>query len=113
MKYKLAIADVLGVKVEGSITDDAGVQKPFSFVLQCHRLAHDVMKATVMDKQESIVDFFAKHARGWTGQRLVLDEEGAPAPFTPEALAVLFGIAGMANTCWTAYLNQVVVSAKN
>lgn len=113
MALKLAIADVIGVKVEGTLTDESGAAKPFRFVLRVDRLPHDEVKKALDDKNESVQAFFAQHARGWQDQQLVLDEDGKPASFSQEALAVLLTIAGMANTCWTAYLSQVVVAAKN
>lgn len=113
MALKLAIADVIGVKVEGKTTQDDGSDKPFKFTLVCDRLPHDQVKKHLEDKEGTTVEFFQKHARGWKDQKLVLDGEGNPAEFGGEALAMLFTIAGMANTCWAAYLAQVVVTAKN
>jgi len=113
MALKLAIADVIGVKVEGNTTQEDGTSKPFKFILVCDRLPHDQMRKHLDDKEGTTVDFFLKHAKGWKDQKLVLDEEGNPASFSEEALKVLFTIAGMANSCWAAYLAQVVVTAKN
>jgi hypothetical protein len=113
MALKLAIADVIGVKVEGKTTQDDGSTKDFKFVLVCDRLPHDQVKQHLDDKEGTTTDFFLKHAKGWKDQKLVLDGDGNPAAFSEEALNVLFTIAGMANTCWQAYLAQVVVTAKN
>lgn len=113
MALKLAIANVIGVKVEGSTTQEDGSTKPFKFVLVCDRLTNDEIKDTLEDKDGTTTEFFEKHARDWKDQRLVTDEDGNAAPFSLEALRVLFTIGGMANTCWQAYLAQVVVAAKN
>lgn len=113
MAFKLAIDDVIGIKVEGKNQDKDGNDKPFKFVLVCERLDAEQMKNVVSDKDETAGAFFEKHARGWQNQKLVLDAEGNPAPFSVDALKVLMGVTGMAMLCWHAYLGQVQATAKN
>jgi hypothetical protein len=113
MAYKLAIADVIGVKVKGKYTDEAGVDKPLEFVLFCDRCNAEEMKAAVSDKDETAFDFFDKHASGWKGQKLVLEEDGTPAAFSADALKALMSISGMAALCWHSYVQQVQATAKN
>lgn len=113
MAFKLAIADRIGVKVEGHTRDDNGAEKPFKFVLVCDRLTGDQVRDTLSDKDETTTAFFEKRAHEWRGQNLVLDEDGKPAPFSVEALRMLFTIGGMSAVCWQAYLTQVVATAKN
>lgn len=113
MALKLAIADVIGVKVEGKTTQEDGSERPFKFVLVCDRLPHEQVKRHLEDKDGTTTEFFRRHAQGWKDQKLVVDGDGNPAAFSQEALDTLFTIAGMANTCWQAYLSQVVVTAKN
>lgn len=113
MAYKLAIDDLVGVKIEGKNQQKDGSEKPFKFTLVCERYDAEQMKTVVSDKDETAFAFFSKVARDWHGQKLVLDEEGQPAPFNPDSLAVLMSISGMAMLCWQAYLQQVQATAKN
>ncbi len=113
MAYRLAISDKVGVKVEGSTVDEDGVEKRFRFVLVCDRLPQDRLRDLIADKSATSMDFFRDHAHGWRDQRLVLDADGNPAPFSLEALQCLFTISGLSAVCWQAYLSQVVATAKN
>jgi hypothetical protein len=113
MAYKLAIEDVIGVKIEGKNQGRDGTERPFKFILVCERYSADQMKSVVSDKEETAFAFFEKVARDWQNQKLVLDEEGAPAPFNTDSLRMLLSISGMAMLCWQAYLVQVQAAAKN
>jgi hypothetical protein len=113
MGYKLAIDDLVGIKVEGKNQSKDGTEKPFKFILVCERYSAEQMKSVVSDKDETAHAFFEKVARDWQNQKLVLDEEGNPAPFNIDSLRVLMGITGMAMLCWHAYLTQVQATAKN
>jgi hypothetical protein len=113
MAYKLAIEDLVGVKVEGKSRDKNGVEKTFKFTLVCERYTQDQMKIAVSDKDESASDFVEKVARDWQGQPLVLDDDDKPAAFSVEALAVLLTITGMAVLCFHSYVQQAGATAKN
>lgn len=115
MAFKLAIADRIGVKVEGSTTHEDGAKVPFSFILVCNRLKHEELRAITEDSASRATanEFFEKHALDWRDQHLVLDDAGRAAPFSVDALKVLFSIAGMSAACWHAYLQQVMATAKN
>lgn len=113
MALKLAVANRIGIKVEGNTTDEEGTAKPFRFILVCDRLPHLEVKGHLEDKAGTTTEFFKKHARDWKEQQLVLDEDDKPAAFSDAALDVLLQIAGMPNACWQAYIAQVVVTAKN
>lgn len=113
MAVKLAIADTIGVKVEGNTVDESGGDKPFKFVLVCNRLSQEKLRDEIANKDATSIDFFKRHALGWRDQRLVTDDAGNPAPFSLEALELLFSISGMAGVCWSAYLAQVVATGKN
>jgi hypothetical protein len=113
MAFKLAVADMIGITVEGATRDDHGKDKPFKFVLVCDRLDADQIRAQLNDKEGTTTGFFEEHAKDWRGQNLVLGDDDKPAPFSVEALRVLFTIGGLSAMCWQAYLTQVVASAKN
>lgn len=113
MAYKLAIDDVIGVRVEGKTTTKDGSDKPFKFVLTCVRKTAEEMKEAVSDKEETAFAFFEKNARDWQRQPFVLEEDGTPAAFSPDALRALLSISGMAALCWHSYVQQVQATAKN
>jgi len=113
MAYKLAIEDLVGVKIEGKTKAKDGSDKPFKFVLVCERYSNEQMKGLMADKDETAFAFFEKVARDWQGQKLVVDEEGNPAPFNVDALRLLLSISGMASLCWHSYVQQVAATAKN
>lgn len=113
MALKLAIADLVGVKVEGTYRNEDGNERTFKFTLVCDRLPQDELKDVIADPAGTAMDFFRKHAKDWKDQRFVLDGDGNPAPFSDMALELLMSISGMAARCWQAYLTQAVVTAKN
>lgn len=113
MAFKLAIGNQVGVKVEATYRDDSGRDKSCNFTLVCDRLSAEEMHAAIANKDETVETFFERHAKDWRGQALVLDDEDKPAPFSTDALKVLFSIQGMAVTCWRAYLKQAQVAEKN
>lgn len=113
MAYKLAIDDIVGVKVEGKNVGMDGTEKPFKFILQCQRKNAQAMRDVLADHDETAGAFIEKNAVGWQKQTMVLDEEGQPAAFSAEALRALLGISGMAMLCWQSYLQQVQATAKN
>jgi hypothetical protein len=114
MPYKLAIGNVIGVKMKGTTRDENGAEKRFEFTLVCNRVGNEELRKLLTSRESVTAEsFFEKNATNWRGQELVQDEEGRPAPFSAEALAVLFTIEGMASMCWQAYLDQVVAVAKN
>lgn len=112
-KYKLAIAELVGVTVSGSTTGEDGKPRDFKFVLVCDRLKSDELRAVIADAAQTANTFFEQHVKGWREQDLVLDEAGAPASYSVPALQILFSIGGMAAVCWQAYLQQVMAAAKN
>jgi hypothetical protein len=113
MALKLAIGNVIGVRVEGAWRDESGTDKPFKFVLSCDRLSTEQLETEGADKGQTILTFFETHAKGWKDQNLVLEEDGTPAAFSVDALRALIGMSGMPMLLWKSYLNQVAVTAKN
>jgi hypothetical protein len=113
MQYKLGIGDFIGVQVEGEANDAQGAFKPFSFVLVCKRLTADQLSQRHEKGEETFLQLFTEIATDWRNQALVLNEDGTPAAFSAEALAVLFSIPGMPLQVYTAYLQQVAVRQKN
>jgi hypothetical protein len=113
MKYRLAIADRVGVRVEGAAQDESGAEKPFAFTLVLTRLPNDELRKEIEDQARTVPAFIRANASAWREQTLVLTDGGDPAQFSPEALDALLSIAGMPAAIWRAYLAQVMVTSKN
>lgn len=113
MGYKLVISNKILTKVKGIYKDDAGVAKSFNFELEQDRISQDELAQVVADKSENASDFIKRTTHGWRNQRLVLDDSDQPAEFSSEALAVLLQVSGMGGFCFQAYIEQVLVTAKN
>lgn len=108
----LAISNTVEFSVKLSIKD-GGVLKPFAFTLVATRLEQDEISAKLDNKEGLSTDFLKEVVTGWKGQRLVLDDEGQPAEFSPEGLAAMLRVTGLANVCFNAYLKEVVAKEKN
>jgi hypothetical protein len=113
MEFQLVIANKITTKVKGFYVDDKSVQRGFNFELLQDRLGQDEVKAVYTDRTEDASAFIKRITHGWSNQRLVLDADGKPAEFSPEALDVLLSIAGMGGFCYQAYMAQIAVHEKN
>lgn len=114
MAIKIIISDTLRYKVEGVFTDASGAQIAFDFHLIARRLPQDSLSdqlPPVADGKVSVPDFLADVVTGWSG---VLDDTGAPVPFSHDALRSLWnGVPGSAGLAFAAYCDHVRVRAKN
>lgn len=110
--YTLAIDDFVTVPVKFTLKDK-GVNKLFGVTLECRRLSQDEISEKLAEKESKVKDFVAEVVTGWSGQRLVLDEGGQPAEYSPEALGVMLNAAGVAMSCFNAYLKECGAKEKN
>lgn len=101
-KYALAIANVVRVPVKVDIKDADGKEKFYKFSLVCKRLGAE--ETAEVFKTMPAYDFMMANTTGWDGQRLVLEDDGTPAAFCPDALAALFDISGLLLVCFNAYV---------
>lgn len=113
-KYKANVSDTVLVPVEGTFTDAEGTLQPFKFSLICARLpGAEKRKAYESLAVADIPKFFAPLTKGWRDQNLVLEEDGSPAQFCPEALDELFNIDGIGQLAFNAYIVESAAKAKN
>jgi hypothetical protein len=113
MAFKVVVADKIVAKIKGSYVDASGQDVPFEFQLVMDRLSEDDMNKALRDQTETAAEFLKKHTDGWREQRLVLGDDGQPAPFGAEAFAALLSINGMPGLCFAQYRMQSAVHAKN
>ena len=55
----------------------------------------------------------AEVIKGWSGQRLVLEDNGEPAEFSQEALAMMLNVMGVGRILFDAYLKDCGAKEKN
>jgi hypothetical protein len=118
MAFKLAIAAVLVVAVAFTMNDE-GKSKEFKFKLHFDRLPPDEWDRRIKDDKGNVDNALLKQTlieitRGWDGQTLVLDDDtGQPAPFSPEARAVMYeSVPGFSDIALAAYINGVSARVK-
>ncbi len=112
MLYKLAIKDVVNVPVKAVFNDGASPRR-FEFTLVCNRMKSEPLQEVLKNDEKKTAEFLQEVVVDWSGQRLVLDDAGEPAPFSQEALAVMMTAPGLANMAFSAYLGQVGAREKN
>lgn len=107
--FKLAIEDTVEVPVKFTLKDGR-VNKPFNFTLTARRPAKEEAEAL---SDLTIKDFLLSNITGWSGQRLVLDDNGEPANFSRDAFEYMLSTTGVLRMCWDAYLKESGAKEKN
>jgi hypothetical protein len=103
MPFKFAVGNVIEVPVKGSL-NNGDADLVFDFTVRADRLSADQFDSEVARKGATVTDFLVRHVKGWSKQKLVLDEEtGQPAPFSEEALLAMCSITGMGSFMFRAY----------
>lgn len=113
MARKLAISDKVLVPVTAVIPNLQGRKDTYKFNLVCIRLDAETLRKKLATDQLSAVEFVKDVVTGWDGQKLVLEDDGSPSAFSPEALEDLLSIAGVPQLCSRAYVVEVTAKEKN
>lgn len=113
--YKLVISDTVKFQVKLTV-NDAGTKKEFPMWIEAKRLDVNAIKADIADSGDlKLMDFHSKVCRenvtGWQDQRLVVDQDGNPAPFSLEALEIVLGLTGAVGIIHAAYMDAVVATS--
>jgi hypothetical protein len=105
MTYKLAVGDFIDFPVTLEF-NDAGTPRKFTFRLVSKRLPESVLSqhtdqmlsaaSTIGGRVDSTNALLQAYVTDWRDQRLVLDDEGQPAPFSADAFAVMLAQNGAA-----------------
>ncbi len=111
MAIKITISDKVGIKVKGTIQNEAGAPQPFDFNLVCTRLDADQIQLRLKDESErNLTDFMLDVIEDWSG---VKDDDDKPMPFTAENYRALCRIPGIAVLAFRTYLADVGAKEKN
>lgn len=113
--FKLVISDTVQFPVKLSI-NDGGIIKDFSFRFEGRRLDMDRLQKELTENGDmKVVDYHTKICRenltGWAEQRLVMGADGNPAPYTPEALDLVFSVPGAVAVIHGAYMDAIATSS--
>lgn len=110
----IQISPVVKFKVKGSIKDEHGTDKPFSFFLSCERVQEqDIaarMKASDGSIAEFAVDFMGDVIVDWSD---VIDDDKQPVPFSREAWQQLCRVPGLPLVVLATYREEAGARAKN
>ena len=103
------------IRIDGLLRGEDGDDVPYALTLDCKRLDTDgLSKLLAADKTDAATQAIAPKLEsiidGWQG---VVDDDGKPVAYTPEGMAALLRVPGMAAQVMLAYLDQVQAKAKN
>lgn len=109
MSFKIAIGNTVQVPVKFTLKDGA-VNKLFALTLTATRKTPEEI-----DEQPelTIKDFLLDNITGWSGQRLVLQDNDEPAAFSRDALEYMLKQPGLLGIVWAAYQRECGGKEKN
>lgn len=112
--YKLAVEDTVEVPVKFTLKQGK-VNKVFSLTLTALRLSQEDIQARLEANEFKFTNFLQSDGlvTDWAGQRLVVDEQGNPAPFCADAFAAYLSAAGVAQVTFNAYQKECAAKEKN
>lgn len=114
MSYTLAIGNIVEVPIKFSIKFGK-VNKAFAFTLTANRLSQEEITAQLKENEFLYREFLLSSniITDWSGQKLVQDAEGNPAPFCQEALEAMLSVPGVAKLIFEAYQKEAGAKEKN
>lgn len=112
MAFKLAIANIVHVPIKFSV-NNAGKEVVHQFSLECTRLNQAEVTAKTKEVGALISEFIKGVAKNWADQKLVLDDDDTPVPFSAEALDMMLSLTGLPMVAFNAYLRECGAKEKN
>lgn len=108
----LAISNTSEISVKFTLKEGS-VNKLFAFSFTAIRLDQDEITERIEEKNKKVKDFMAEVITGWSGQRMVLEDNGEPAAFSQEALAMMLNVMGVGSILFNAYMKDCGAKEKN
>lgn len=108
--YTLAIDDIVEVPFKFTLKEGR-INRQFSCTLIAKRATPEEIEAE--KGQMAIAEFLPGQCIDWRDQRLVLDQSGQPAEFSPAALKKFLGVPGVFGVAWAAYQRECGAKEKN
>lgn len=109
---KLAIENKVKVQVNFNI-NNAGKVANHSFSLIADRFDQDQIKELLDDKDRTVSDVVKEVVTGWSGQKLVQNDDGSPAEFSAEALGIMLSVPGVSSVIYSSWMAEIGAKAKN
>lgn len=112
-KYQLAIDNTVDFPVTLEIKSGR-VTKTFNMRLTGRRLSvpewNRFFGPNADNPSLTTADFLREHITDWRDQRLVVDEKGIQAPFSPEAFDILLSVVGAEMIIFIGYQKAIFAS---
>lgn len=109
MSFKIAVANVVQVPVKFTLKDGS-VNRLFSFSLTATRRTPEEIEE---QPEVTIKEFLVANVTDWSGQRLILQDNNEPAPYSKEAFEFLLKQPGLLMIIWAAYQRECGGKEKN
>lgn len=109
MAIKITVSNRVKFKVEGTLKDEDGKDKPFSFSLLCNRLAADQHRERTKGDID-FTQFMVEETNTWFD---VQDEAGKAVEYSEEAFRELLNQPGMAALTYFTYMRETGAKQKN
>lgn len=112
--FTLAIEDTVEVPVKFMLKEGK-VNKTYAFTLTARRMSQEEITEAFKAVEFKFKEFFETTGvvSDWQGQRLVLDADKNPAPFSPEAFSFMLNVTGVAQAIYVAYAKESGAKEKN
>ena len=111
-KFRLTVSDAVGFEVKGKLNDGGARPLDFRFRVTAERIpVQTYREALAPDSGITTRDFIHARLRSWSGQTLVIDEDGVSADLCPESLDVMLSLVGMEGAILGAYLEALTVAS--
>jgi hypothetical protein len=113
-KYTVAVGNTVEVPVKFTLKEGK-VNRVFAFTLTAERLEQSDIETKVKEAEYKFKEALQSMGcfTGWSGQKLILDEEGKPAEFNDESFDALLGIPMVAAIVFQAYQKECGAKEKN
>lgn len=108
----LAISDKVEFDVKLNLKDGKTV-RTFKFEVEAIRLDQDQVTAKLAQHDNATRQFMTDVVTNIKGQRLVLNDAGEPAEFSPEMLDALLGVFGVSGVMFNRYCKETGAQEKN
>lgn len=108
-KYKLAVANIVNVPVKLTMREGS-LNRKFEFSLTANRKTPEEIEE---QPEQTIKEFLLENITDWSGQRLVLQDNNEPAPFSAEAFDYMLKQPGLLLLIWAAYQRECGCKEKN
>ena len=114
MSISITVAPTVKFQVKGSIKDETGADKSFTFGLTCNRIEEEAITERMSGFTGSITNFAVEFLESaiidWSE---VLDDSKKPVPYSADAWRQLCRIPGLPVVALAAYRQESGAKAKN